>query len=265
MIGPGRPQFVLFGSSVVQQSFSNEGWGAILTDLYDRKADIILRGYSGWNSRRAIQVLDLIFPKEAEVQPSLVIVYFGGNDAVHPHPSGLGVHVPLPEYIENMKKIYRHLKSLSDKIRVIFLTSPPVNEALIHEHFGNLHDHQARTNESCRRYAEALVELSKQSNIKVINLWTAIQQRGDWATTYLTDGIHFTREGSQIVVREILKVIKEADWEPSLFWTSMPTEFGEDSPYYMVQPDGSGKTINASNGISSWKIKWTANNICSKL
>lgn len=27
-----------------------------------------------------------------------------------PHPSGLGAHVPLPEYVENMKKIAVHLK-----------------------------------------------------------------------------------------------------------------------------------------------------------
>jgi hypothetical protein len=37
MVGPLRPHFVLFGSSIVQQSFSNEGWGAILADLYARK------------------------------------------------------------------------------------------------------------------------------------------------------------------------------------------------------------------------------------
>ncbi|KAL1562713.1 GDSL esterase/lipase CPRD49-like [Salvia divinorum] len=265
MVGPGRPQFVLFGSSIVQQSFSNGGWGAILTDLYDRKADIVLRGYSGWNSRRAVEVLDLIFPKEAKVQPSLVIVYFGGNDAVHPHPSGLGVHVPLPEYIDNMKKIYFHLRSLTDKVRVIFLTSPSINEALIREYFGILHDNQVRKNDTCRTYADALVDSCKQLDVKVVNLWTAFQQREDWATTCLTDGIHFTPEGSQIVVKEILKVIKEADWEPSLFWESMPVEFSEDSPYYMVHPYNNGKTMNASHGIHSWKIKWTADNIRSKL
>ncbi|KAL3640026.1 hypothetical protein CASFOL_014994 [Castilleja foliolosa] len=66
-----------------------------------------------------------------DVQPSLVIVYFGGNDSMQPHPSGLGTHVPLLEYIENMKKIYIHLKSLSEKTRLIFLTSPPVNEEMI--------------------------------------------------------------------------------------------------------------------------------------
>lgn len=67
------------------------------------------------------------------------------------------------------------------------------------------------------------------------------------------------------MVKEILKVIKEADWEPSLFWESMPIEFSEDSPYYMVHPYDNGKTINSSFGISSWKIKWTADNIRSKL
>ncbi|CAN1142293.1 GDSL esterase/lipase CPRD49 [Linum perenne] len=132
MVGPARPQIVLFGSSIVQLSFGNGGWGAILSDIYSRKADVVLRGYSGWNSRRALQVLDQIFPKDAAVQqPSLVIVYFGGNDSVHPHKSGLGPHVPLQEYVDNMKKIALHLQSLSEKIRLIFLTSPPVDEDLM--------------------------------------------------------------------------------------------------------------------------------------
>jgi hypothetical protein len=36
-------------------------------------------------------------------------VYFGGNDCIRPHPSGLGPHVPLEEYIENMRKIAIHI------------------------------------------------------------------------------------------------------------------------------------------------------------
>lgn len=44
------------------------------------------------------------------MQPALVIVYFGGNDSLLPHPSGRGQHVPLQEYIENMRKIGTHLK-----------------------------------------------------------------------------------------------------------------------------------------------------------
>ncbi|KAH0730250.1 hypothetical protein KY289_001438 [Solanum tuberosum] len=48
-------------------------------------ADVLLRGYFGWNSRRAIHVLVKVFPKDATVQPTLVIVYFGGNDSMGPH------------------------------------------------------------------------------------------------------------------------------------------------------------------------------------
>lgn len=37
MVGPQRPQIVLFGSSIVQFSFINVGWGVILADVYARK------------------------------------------------------------------------------------------------------------------------------------------------------------------------------------------------------------------------------------
>ncbi|XP_042422759.1 GDSL esterase/lipase CPRD49-like isoform X2 [Zingiber officinale] len=205
MVGPARPVFVLFGSSIVQFSFSNGGWGAILADVYARKADIILRGYLGWNSRRGVQVLEEVFPKDAAVQPSLVIVYFGGNDSMGSHSSGLGPHVPLPEYIENMRKIGTHLKSLSGKTRVIFLSNPPVNEEMI-------------------RCAQS-------------------------------DGIHLSSEGSKILVAEIIKILKEADWKPSLYWKSMPTEFSEDSPFDLVASNGVS-TINISNLTTHREIEW---------
>ncbi|KAK7283979.1 hypothetical protein RIF29_13729 [Crotalaria pallida] len=244
MVGPVRPQFVLFGSSIVQYSFYDHGWAAVLSHLYARKADIVLRGYSGWNSRRAVQVLDKIFPKNATEQPSLVIVYFGGNDAVRPHPSGFGQHVPLQEYIENMRKIAIHLKSLSKKTRIIFLSAPPVNEAQI---LGNsvLLGKPLRTNESCRIYSEACLELCREMDIKAIDFWSAIQKRDDWRDVCLLDGIHLSAEGSKIVVKEILKVLKEAEWEPSLYYKSMPVEFEEDSPYDPLGPDG-----NATKNIS---------------
>ncbi|RDX70154.1 GDSL esterase/lipase CPRD49, partial [Mucuna pruriens] len=277
MVGPMRPQIVLFGSSIVQFSFDSGGWGAILANLYSRKADIILRGYSGWNSRQALDVLDEVFPKDAPVQPSLVIVYFGGNDSVHPHPSGLGPHVPLQEYVENMRRIANHLKSLSDHIRVIFLSSPPINEEqirkklrshiinhklLVLDKFSNEYladecsaTQSGRTNESCGEYAEALMELCEEMNIKAINLWSAIQTRDDWLDVSFTDGVHLTAEGSKVVVKEILRVLREADWKTSLHWMSMATEFAEDSPYYPPSPDGT-TTINVSYCISRKCLQW---------
>ena len=42
MVGPSRPQFVLFGSSIVQLCFSHGGWGSILSDIYSRKVFLFL-------------------------------------------------------------------------------------------------------------------------------------------------------------------------------------------------------------------------------
>ncbi|KAL8206074.1 hypothetical protein R6Q57_009625 [Mikania cordata] len=221
MVGPRRPQFVLFGSSIVEFSFADEGWGAILAGIYARKADVFLRGYGSWNSRQAVQVLDEVFPKDDEVQPSLVIVYFGGNDSVLPHPDGQGAHVPLPEYVENMRKISIHLKSLSDKTRIIFLTAPPVNEAQLLQVLGV----DGRKNELCQKYADACVELCQEMGIKAINLCNAFKKHDNWMATCFTDGMHLSPTGSKIVAKEILEVLKEADWKPSLYSEDLPVEF----------------------------------------
>ncbi|KAI3734960.1 hypothetical protein L6452_14442 [Arctium lappa] len=255
MVGPERPQIVLFGSSIVQLSFSNDGWGATLADIYARKADIVLRGYYGWNSRRAIKVLDQVFPKDSCNQPSLVIVYFGGNDSMGPHSSGLGPHVPLPEYVENMRKIATHLQGLSDTTRIIFLSCPPVDEVRLRENTSSIFSELVRTNELCRIYSEACIELCNEMGVKVIDLWTAFQKRDDWMTACFTDGVHLSGEGSKIVVEEILKVLKDAEWKPSLHWKSMPTEFSEDSPYDLVYTDGK-TTLNPSDWTFHREIQW---------
>lgn len=62
---------------------------------------------------------------------------------------------------------------------------------------------------------------------------------------FFRDGIHLSAEGSKIVAEEILKVLREADWKPSLHWKSMATEFAEDSPYDLVAADGK-TTLNPS-------------------
>ncbi|KAF2568312.1 hypothetical protein F2Q68_00028108 [Brassica cretica] len=54
---------------------------------------------------------------------------------------------------------------------------------------------RGRSNELCRPYAEALLNLCREINVKGIDLWNAIQQQDDWSNTCFTDGIHFTAEG----------------------------------------------------------------------
>ncbi|CAB4270398.1 unnamed protein product [Prunus armeniaca] len=69
------------------------------------------------------------------------------------------------------------------------------------------------------------------------------------------DGINLSAEGSKIVVEEILKVLREADWKASLHWKSMPLEFAEDSPYDLVAADGK-TTLNPSSWTFYRVIQW---------
>lgn len=43
-----------------------------------------------------------------------------------------------------------------------------------------------RTNELCRSYSEACVELCEEMGLKVVDLWTAMQRRDDWLTACFT-------------------------------------------------------------------------------
>lgn len=79
-----RPQFITFGDSITQRGFA-PGWTGLLADAYQRRADVINRGYSGYNSRWALQLMDRVFPPTSVVPPPrLVTIFFGANDAALP-------------------------------------------------------------------------------------------------------------------------------------------------------------------------------------
>lgn len=63
-----------------------------------------------WVDILKLMFLRYIAYQDSANQPSLVIVYFGGNDCMLPFPSSKNPYVPLSEYVENMKKIAIHLK-----------------------------------------------------------------------------------------------------------------------------------------------------------
>ncbi|WMV52209.1 hypothetical protein MTR67_045594 [Solanum verrucosum] len=226
-VGPNRPLFVIFGSSIVQLSYYFDGWGAALTGFYARKADIFVRGYGGWTSRNALQVLSKVFPQKDKIQPSLVILYFGGNDSTDPDIPN-SPNVPIDEYVENMRKIILHIKGLSQTTRVIMLTAPAVNEKQIIDFYGS---NLGRTNERGRIYSEAGIKLAQELGLKYIDFWSALQEPSDWMDTVFWDGLHLTKEGSAIVFHKIAEVIQEAEWEPTLDWEKMPDEFDGDQPH----------------------------------
>lgn len=72
----------------------------------------MLRGYSGYNTRWALKVLERAFPgrDDGGEAPIAVTVFFGANDACLPDRCSAFQHVPLDEYKQNLRSIVSFLK-----------------------------------------------------------------------------------------------------------------------------------------------------------
>lgn len=77
---------------------------------------MVLRGYSGYNTRWALKVLDRVFhvsqggDSGTETAPIALTVFFGANDACLPSRCSAFQHVPLHEYKENLCSIVSFFK-----------------------------------------------------------------------------------------------------------------------------------------------------------
>lgn len=122
-----RPSIVLFGDSITEEAFGEGGWGSSLANHYSRSADVVLRGYSGYNTRWAARVAGRAVATVAGAVAA-VTVCFGANDAALPDRASAPQHVPVGEYMDNLRAICAMLHRRWPGVTVILITPPPVDE-----------------------------------------------------------------------------------------------------------------------------------------
>nr|XP_010940177.1 GDSL esterase/lipase At5g62930 isoform X1 [Elaeis guineensis] len=238
MMGLVRPQFVLFGDSITEQSLRPGGWGAALADTYSRKVDIIVRGYGGYNTSWALFLLNHLFPLSCPTPPVAATIFFGANDAALLGRSSQRQHVPVEEYKENLRKIVDHLKECLSNMLVVLITPPPVDEDGRKEYARSVYGEKAatlpeRTNEMTGVYASQCVHLAEELHIPCINLWSQMQETPGWQKKFLSDGLHLTAEGNNVVYKGVLQVFNNAH----LCAEEMPYDFPHHSEINGDQPE----------------------------
>jgi lysophospholipase L1-like esterase len=93
---------ILFGDSLTEYSFSEEGaFAAVLGDKLMRKADVVARGFSGYNTRMSKALLPHLVASFGDVKSiAAFVIFLGANDA----NTGASMQkVPLEEYEANLK------------------------------------------------------------------------------------------------------------------------------------------------------------------
>ena len=91
---PLRPTIMLFGDSFTQRGFQSGQWAGRLAAHYDRTADILLRGYNGYNSAWLREVLPAVL--DSPTAPALVVIQCGTNDSVKCGP--VSGRIPRPHH-----------------------------------------------------------------------------------------------------------------------------------------------------------------------
>ncbi|XP_073049304.1 GDSL esterase/lipase At5g45920-like [Primulina eburnea] len=207
-----RPKIYLFGDSITEGAFANGGWGSSLANHFSRTADVVLRGYSGYNTRWALKVKEkVLHPSDSSRSPAAVVVFFGANDACLPDRSSAFQHVPLEEYKQNLHAIVAFLKKQWPSSFILLITPPPIDEAarLLHLFSDNPSDLPERTNEAAGNYAKACLTVASECGVAAIDLWTKMQQFPGWKKAYLVDGLHLTENGNDVVFEEVVARLRE--------------------------------------------------------
>ncbi|XP_026412531.1 GDSL esterase/lipase At5g45920-like [Papaver somniferum] len=199
-----RPKMILFGDSITEDSFGEGGWGASLAHHFSRSLDVILRGYSGYNTRWILKVIEKVCNGES---PIAMTIFFGANDASLPDRTSAFQHVPLHEYKQNLQSIVSFIKRKWPTTLILLITPPPIDEdGRIRHPFGdNPSGLSERTNEAAGAYAKACVEVADECGVIGVDLWTKMQQYPNWEKCCLSDGLHLTPTGNKIVYEEVIK------------------------------------------------------------
>uniref|UniRef100_A0ACD5XWP3 Uncharacterized protein n=1 Tax=Avena sativa TaxID=4498 RepID=A0ACD5XWP3_AVESA len=232
-----RPRLVLFGDSITEQSFRAGGWGAALADTYSRKADVVVRGYGGYNTRWALFLIHRIFPLVG-VPPVATTIFFGANDAALPGRTSERQHVPVGEYRQNLRTIVNHLKVCSKSMVILLITPPPIDEDGRERFARSLYGKDARrlperTNEMAGVYAAQCIELAKEMGVHCVDIWSKMQTAEGWQKLYLSDGLHLTPEGNALVHKHVVETLRGA----GLRAEDMPHDFPHHSKIDGICPE----------------------------
>lgn len=186
-------KIICFGDTITEMGVVTEirGFAARLAERYVRRADVLVRGFSGYTTREALALLE---PAVLEEKPACVILQFGLHDSVLPSQY---LHVPLDEFRTNIEELVSQLACSGAWL--VLVTPPPVHERRT----------STRTMEHTEAYVGACLDVGATMNVPVINLFRLIRYQENWETRCLIDGIHLSAYGMDILYDELVPELDE--------------------------------------------------------
>ncbi|OXC65348.1 hypothetical protein AYX13_05591 [Cryptococcus neoformans] len=219
---------MLFGDSLTQ-AWSAGSFAQRMSEFYLRRADVINRGFGGYNSEWAIPVFEQVFATKKDreqggiQQVKLITIWLGANDACL---ASSPQHVPLDKYKSNVKHIVNLIRDPSSpyhspETKIVLISPPPIIEAAWIESrlekwksFGceGPEPEQNRDAKVTKQYAEGCKEVGAELGVPVVDFWTAIVEgaggeKDEQLAPYFYDGLHLTSEGYAVLFKAVSGLI----------------------------------------------------------
>lgn len=191
----------------------DEDDSSALADDYQRRLDVVCRGFGGYTTAQAKFILPTIIASCSNIR--LLCIFFGVNDAM---PPSMLPHVPLQTYRDNLTSLITNpqLSKVHPQAKILIITPALVNE----------HDviDVGRSVETKRLYAEAAKTIAETHGIACVDMGAAFMKYCGWKpgepipglksqprnaklAELLHDGLHFDAAGYQVLYHSVTKEI----------------------------------------------------------
>jgi len=220
------PNILLIGDSLTQQGYSDSGkWVALIANLFQRKCDIINRGFSGYTTRSLKPFLSSLVTENIANDNVATVICLGANDSNLQELNELQ-HVPLNEYSSNLKDIIEILKSKRiESSKILLVPPPPCNEEMWRKALelksNTKVERSPKNNATTRQYFDACLQVAEKAKCKSLtdpnHYWDSLDSKINFC-----DGLHFSEEGATkffgFISKELSDMTKELpmilpDWK----------------------------------------------------
>jgi lysophospholipase L1-like esterase len=203
-------KLVILGDSITQGGWSRvTPWVSDLSDLLQRKCDVINRGFYGYNTNNVRVILPQIFDEFDAETVCGVILMLGSNDSATSVP----LHVPTEVYESNLKFMVGYMKEFGIDSQRIVLMSPPKKdderwvEFLKAEYPDEITD---QFNHLVAPYVDIVRKIATEENVQFLDFNEAMEKyEGDYKEL-LSDGLHLNEKGSNLLFTHLKPIIENS-------------------------------------------------------
>ena len=205
---------LLLGDSLTQRGGAvsqGGGWAARLAEHYERRADVLNRGLSGYNTQWVLKELPGLLGGAAGLA-DVAVIWLGANDAALAGGDSAAQHVPLEEYKSNLRDILQSIRGLPKAPPCLLVTPPAVDDEARMRFTGA--PTPERTLEMSKQYAQACKSVACETHTKVCDMWLHTSTQA--LPELLSDGLHFSPEGEKFVYGILSREVNQL-WVDSNF------------------------------------------------